>query len=684
MKKNRWFLLASLFCAGVFLGQEIKQIDTINIRKSIIHHQSKVKVGISRKELDKVGGDNLANVLKNASGVTILQNGANISKPVIQGLTNQRIMMLNNGVKIESQQWGNDHSPEIDPFLAQNIEVVKGAEAVKYGANAMGGVVLLKSEKLPYFGEKIGGKFQLIGESNTEKWAGNIMLQGNLHKNNAFAWRIQSSAKKSGNYQTADYFVENTGAREFNYSTYLGYKMPKEKIELLYSFFSTKLGVYSGSRIGNRDDLDLRILVGRPLDKGHFSYKIGLPYQDVQHHLAQINLESDRGFGKFNVGYSFQMNNRQEYDRRRGSFAYKPTFDVELRTYRGTLDYQKEHHKYFKNYSGVILAHQENINIYGTGMNSIIPTFVSGTFGAYISEEYKKGSWVANSGIRYDYKSFLAVGFDRLGRFYTGDRKFQNISYNVGLSKTFGKNFSISSNVGTAWRPPEAIELFSDGVHHGSAFYLYGNKDLDIEKALKWSTRFSFSKGNLLVSADVFLQKIKGFIYELPTDEYRTEWAGEFRVFRYKQSDAFFKGVDLDLKYKPFRWLDYKAKASLVYASNLTESYYFPNISPENILHSATFNLPFNNSYVSVEHYWANKQTRFSVETDLLPDSPSAYHLINMSLGTDVNITEHSNMSFSLTVNNLLNQLYKDYTDRFRYFAHGMGRNIQFRINYNF
>lgn len=688
MKKSRGFLWLSIFCAVFFSGQEVKQIDTVNIKKSVIEHQSKVKMDVSKKDLEKSTGENLANVLKNVSGITLLQSGANISKPVIQGLTNQRIMMLNNGVKIESQQWGNDHAPEIDPFLAQNIEVVKGAEAVKYGANAMGGVVMLKSENLPYFGRGIGGRAQLIGESNTEKWAGNIMLQGNLSKENALAWRIQTSAKKAGNYRTPDYFVDNTGARELNYSATVGYKMPKEKVEVFYSYFSTELGIYTGSRIGSQEDWQLRISQGRPLDKGSFSYEIGLPKQMVNHHLAKINLESQRAFGKLNVQYAFQKNHRQEYDRRRGIFADRPTLDVELTTHSALLNFEKPHHQYFKFYAGAGYSRQDNRNVTGNGVNSILPNFISDNIGAYLSEEFKKDSWILSTGLRYDNKSFNAAGYNRLGQYYSGKRFFENWSYGLGVQKKLSSKISITSNVGMAWRAPEAIELYSNGLHHGSAFYVQGDENLCLEKGLKWSSKIQFSGEKLWVSADVFWQKIKGYIYEMPTQEYINTWSGAFPVFTYKQSDAVFKGVDFDLKYKVFSWADYELKASMVYASNLTENYYFPYISPEKINQKINLKLDkylgLYGSYFGVEHLWVNQQKRFSPEADLIPFTPNAYHLFNLSMGTQVRISNTTEMNISLAVNNIFNHLYKDYTDRFRYFVHGMGRNIQFRINYNF
>lgn len=687
MRQNK-IVLSSLLMSGIFAFGQIKTIDTVNFHKTIIPKKINPSEIISKKELEQTSGNNLANVLKNIAGVTLLQNGSNISKPVIQGLTNQRIAILNNGVKLESQLWGNDHAPEIDPFLAQHIEVFKGAESIKYGSNTLGGIVLLKSDKLPYFSDKVGGKLQLVGESNSEKWAGNISLDGSFSKNNSFAWRVQMSSKKSGNYKTPTYYVDNTGAKELNYSANLGYQMPHEKLEVFYSFFSTKLGVYRGSRIGSQDDWELRLRLGRPIDNGQFSYEIGNPYQDVKHHLAKISLESNRSFGKFNLVYSFQKNHREEYDLRTGRFSQKPTLDLELTTHQLSLDYEKKHNDYFKNYTGISISRQNNYNVPGNGINSILPNFISDNTGIYSAEEYKKDSWIVTAGLRYDYRTFYGAGYNQSLNYYSGSKKFQNFSYNVGINKSFGTHFNITSNIGMSWRAPEAIELFSNGVDHGSAFYIKGDDQLRLEKGLKWSTQFQYSDEKLHLFADVFLQKLNGFIYEMPTGEYINTWSGPFPVFTYKQSNAFFRGADLMLKYHILPWLKYAGKASVVYANNLSESYYFPSISPENISNQLYFDVSklvrLDNSNIAIEHQWSNKQKRFSPETDLIPSTPSAYHVFNLLIEASTTAFYKNDMQFSLSVNNLFNHLYKDYTDRFRYFTHAMGRNFQFRINYNF
>lgn len=684
-------LLASLFLCWVQVSwaqAQIYDIDTINITKNNLTNGIKVSKSLNIKSLEKSAGNNLAHILRELSGVTILQSGNNISKPVIQGLTNQRIAILNNGVKIESQQWGYDHAPEIDPFLAQNIEVTKGAEAIKYSSNALGGVIQIKTPILPYFQNKIGGRAQFLGASNSEKWASNLMLQGNIGVDKSFAWRFQGSTKKFGNYYTPDYFVDNTGGREQNFSANIGYQMANEKVETFYSFFSTTLGIYRGSRIGSPSDWDLRLQIGSPLDKGRFSYEILNPRQVVKHHLVKISIESKRDFGDFYLNYNFQKNIRQEYDLRRGKLQYKPSLDVELNTHSLNLEYQKEHHLNFKNFSGIHLSFHENYNIPGTGINSILPNYTAKNYGAYISEEYKKGAWVLYAGLRFDYKTFDAEGYNRIGQYYSGSKSFKNWSHTLGLNKSFGKNWSLTSNIGMAWRAPEAIELFSNGIHHGSAFYLQGDEALKIERSLKWSNSIRFSGAKIKASADIFVQKIHGFIYERPTKTYINTWGGYFPLFQYQQSDALFKGVDLDFKYRLFPNLDYENRVSLIHADNLSESYYFPYISPEQVIHGLNLKLEnitrLSGSYIELKHQWQNKQTRFSPEVDLLPDAPEAFHLFHLSLGTDVGILKKNDMNISLSVDNLLNTRYKDYTDRFRYFAHGMGRNIQFRVNYNF
>lgn len=672
---------------GRLQAQETKitQIDSVKIRKSRILRQPKNSEITSGRQLENASGENLANVLKQLSGVNILQSGANISKPVIQGLTNQRIAIINNGIKLESQLWSSDHAPEIDPNLASQIEVIKGSDAVRYGSNALGGVIVMKNRPLPFFGEKIGGNARMVGQSNNSGFGGNLMLHGAA---GAFAWRVQGSGKRLGDYKTADYYVNNTAARELNFSGSLGYKMPYETAEVFYSHFFTNLGVFMGSRIGSADDWNLRLRLGRPPVVFPQGFEIQAPNQKVNHHLAKFFLQSDRPFGKTEFNYAYQKNHRKEFDRRTGPLADRPVLDVELETHSGTLDYERVFFENFKTRAGVAYSHQKNFNIPGTGVNSILPNFVSNNAGVWLSEEFKKNSWVATGGIRYDFKDFSAAGYNRYGEYYGGQRDYSSISYELGIQRVFGNGFSAATSIGKAWRAPEAVELFSNGLDHGSALYLLGDENLKTEKGLKWTARLQYETGRLYLSAEGFLQKIDGFIYEMPTGEYKNTWGGLFPLFVYRQSDALLKGADAELRFQISERVKYQAVFSSVYADNRTEEFYFPNISPERLSQNIEFSLDrltnLRGGWLRLEHQWVNKQRRFSAETDLLPDSPPGYHLFGAGIGTQVSTFRKDDMALSLQANNLFNKLYKDYTNRFRYFAHEMGRNLQFRVSFNF
>jgi iron complex outermembrane receptor protein len=214
----------------------------------------------------------------------MLQTGATIGKPVVNGMHSNRLLILNNGIRQEGQQWGAEHAPEIDPFIAQNISVVKGSEAIRYGAEAIGGVVIIEPPALPS-DSTIHAEVNLVGASNGRSGTVSGMLSGNFKKIPALAWRIQGTAKRSGNLQTADYFLDNTGSKELNYSAALGYNKEHMGFDLFFSHFNTELGIFKESHIGSTEDLYSHIEHGRPFDNGSFYYAIDAPKQQVVHNL---------------------------------------------------------------------------------------------------------------------------------------------------------------------------------------------------------------------------------------------------------------------------------------------------------------------------------------------------------------------------------------------------------------
>lgn len=241
--------------------------------------------------LDATRGQSLGDALKNIAGVTTLNTGATVAKPVIQGMHSNRILIFNNGVRQEGQQWGLDHAPEIDPFTADKISVVKGAASVIYGADAIGGIVLLEPRALRKK-EGMGGELNLAGFSNGRSGVVAATLDGcffchtdgfSMDDKRKFSWRLQGSLKKAGNLRTPNYYLANTGIEEKNYSATIEHRGNKMTNNLFFSHFSSDIGIFKGAHIGNLADLKEAFTQKEPLPRVDFTYQIGRPVQQISH-----------------------------------------------------------------------------------------------------------------------------------------------------------------------------------------------------------------------------------------------------------------------------------------------------------------------------------------------------------------------------------------------------------------
>ncbi|MDO5609145.1 MAG: TonB-dependent receptor plug domain-containing protein, partial [Capnocytophaga sp.] len=392
-------------------------IDSVNITKTNnLKNQTSVKQIVEKETIRQAKGNNLADLLAKGSGLGSVQSGATVAKPIIHGLSGSRISLINNGVKLGSQHWGHDHAPEIDPFFAHDVSVVKGAEAIRYGAGAMGGVVLLDAKPLP---SEIGfgGDVSLLGEDNSRKFGGGITLQGRHSFLPKWAWRFQANAKQSGNYKTAEYYVYNTGVRERNFNFQTEYRLENHIFEAQYSRLYSKTGIYTGSRTGDLDDFKMKIELGRPYFSDPFSYEIETPYQEVTHQTAKIAWKQRYDFGKIDILYNFQQNNRKEFEARRGELADRPSQDWRLRTHQLNIDFEKNYSDW-KTKIGLDLFRQINFNIPGNGVTPVIPNFVTENYAAYFLQTFVKNKWKAEAGLRYDFRFLNLAGYDSFDRYY--------------------------------------------------------------------------------------------------------------------------------------------------------------------------------------------------------------------------------------------------------------------------
>ncbi|HEX2901276.1 MAG TPA: TonB-dependent receptor, partial [Bacteroidia bacterium] len=306
---------------------------------------------LSGKDLDKVAGKSLGEALKGIAGVNALQTGPSIFKPMIHGMHSNRIVILNNGVRQESQQWGSEHAPEIDPFTATKLSVVKGANSVRYGPDAIAGVVLVEPGALPD-SAGVTGSVHFVGASNGWMASTAGIIEGRFKRAMPLAWRMQGSLKRGGNVHSPDYVLANTGLREANGSATLGWTKERYGIEAFYSHFSNDIAIFAGSHIGNLTDLQTAIASDTPLVHGAFTYAIDRPSQHIVHDLVKLRAWFETGHsGILSTTFAYQHNLRQEFDNHRSSANAPgaPQLHYEISTVSGEVIW--EHNK-FKDWKG--------------------------------------------------------------------------------------------------------------------------------------------------------------------------------------------------------------------------------------------------------------------------------------------------------------------------------------------
>jgi iron complex outermembrane recepter protein len=668
-------------------------IVTGNQTSSVTNHTNEVK----GKLLEATRGLSLAESIKRISGVSVLQTGSNIYKPVIHGLHSQRILILNNGVRQEAQQWGSEHAPEIDPFIANRISVIKGSSALRFGGDAIAGVVLVEP-KLLRTDPGIGGEFNLNLFSNNRMGVASALLEGNSAKHPAFSWRLQGTYKRGGNARTPNYWLANSALEEINFSVAAALKKADKGIEVFYSQFNTTLGIFSGSHIGNVTDLWFAIQSKDPPDyirELGFSYTIGRPFQEVQHHLLKLKAWKNTGkIGRLNVVVSGQYNDRREYDQKRfASSTNAPQLNMSIGTVITEVVWDHYNTGKWRGTVGGSFLYQNNSYV----SRLFIPNYESTNTGVFAIEKYSLNKTDIEAGLRFDSKTVFNTN-DNNDLFIYPDLSFNNLSANIGITHKFTNSLRFTSNLSTAWRAPQVNELYANGLHHGAARIEKGNPNLTPERANNLSANLIFNNSKWDIDAGVYLKQIDGFIFLEPTFPPELTIRGAFPSFRYTQTNARLHGFDLSTQYNADAHWSTSLKASILRAWNKNNNDWLIQMPADRFEAQLTYNFTnfkrLNETYVSISSVYVLQQKRVPVTGNIeVPGSPSkqsdylapppAYFLLNVEAGTKLKM-KHNNWNLILAVTNLTNLAYRDYMNAFRYFSDEMGRNISLRLKIPF
>ncbi|TDB64235.1 TonB-dependent receptor [Arundinibacter roseus] len=643
---------------------------------------------LSGSALAQTRGQSLGESLKSITGLTTLQTGASIAKPVIHGMHSNRILIMNNGIRQEGQQWGSEHAPEIDPFIATRLAVVKGAAGVRYGSDAIGGVILVEPKELP-IDKPISGEVNTVYFSNGRQGVASATLQGGIKGLEGFGWRAQATGKRGGNIRTPNYFLDNTGISEQNFSLAAGYRKGGFGIEAFYSHFTTQIGIFSGAHIGSVTDLLAVLENGEPLIKSDFSYSINRPFQDVEHDLLKVETHYHFPDGnRIQWVVARQLNQRAEYDLHRprnDSLAAlnRPELNFKLNTLTNDLIWDhKPLARKFAGQLGLSTLYQYNL----MSGRPLIPNFDQWNIGLFAIERLVQNGWELEAGFRYDYRflsTYRIVSREKVTNIF----RFHNASGTIGAGRNLSDAWSVRFNMGSAWRAPNVSELFSDGVHHGAAAFEEGNENLQPEKALNSVLSAQYEHSRLRVEVGAYYNYIRDYIYLKPQPEPILTIRGAFPYFKYTQTNATFAGLDVNAELNLTKELAWTSKFSYLRVTDVRNDSYLVMIPANRWDNALKYQWKeagqWSNLYASVTNRWVAEQRRVPPASDFAPP-PAAYSLWAVQAGGKWEVSPKNQLELTITVDNLFDTVYRDYLNRFRYFSDEIGRMISLRAQWSF
>ena len=702
------------------LKLDVTKLEDITIQQlSNSKSESSNEQVLKSATIEKFSNQTLGEALKEVSGVSILKTGSTIVKTVINGLNSSRVPIINNNVRLEDQQWGTEHAPNFDINTAGKITVIKGASALQYGGDAIGGIVVIEPEVIK--------KDTLVGKTilnlATNGMGGS--LSSSLQKGNRYgwSWNALGTYKYLGDRETPDYVLSNSGNREQNFSGGIRFAKEKYNFNAMYSFYNAQIGIIKASHIGNVNDLYNSINNQQPSVIEPFSYSIDAPKQEVQHHLAKINFQRWLSENtSIDLQYAFQFNNRLEFDvRRTSTTTKKAALDLQLATHTFLADYKTVIGNW-RLKSGLNLGYQNNFANPETGVRPLIPSYEKLDAGLYGIAVYKFDNATSlESGIRYDFSTIEATkyylksrwierGYDaEFSHFIVGDEgnqwltkptfDYHNFTANIGFKKQLHHEMEWLVNVSLALRNPNPSELFSDGLHHSTGQIELGDLRLEKEQAYKFNTTFKKDWKLFQVQLNPFINRISNFIYLQPIG-FETTIRGAFPVWEFKQTEALLTGFDVNTKWTISNHFSHELGLAYVNGQNLSTDEYLIDMPPFVInnkiqyKNESWFNLvaELKSELVFRQNHFPNYnfETNIIVNNALTPvlvdisSPPKGYHLLHFYSEMTFKINKKNSLTTSFSVQNIGNTTYRDYLNRQRFFVDEMGRNIQIQLKFNY
>ncbi len=630
-----------------------------------------------------------AQTIEKLPGISSINVGVGIAKPVIRGLSSNRIIVNHQGIKQESQQWGSDHGLEIDQFDVSRVEIIKGPGSLQYGSDGLGGVINIMPEKiLPK--NSFDGSILSLYKTNNEHWGGSAKL--GFNRNNWFLsarysqqdfadYRVPSSSFTYNGFDLPilDNRLKNTAGNENNLSLTTGVNKDWGITRLHYSHYSLEAGLFSGA-------------VGIPRSyalthDGNYR-DIDVPKQNVDHYRLSLNQIIYLGSNHLALDVGYQRNIRREFSQ--PEFHSIPlsqlddpndklAIELVLETFSFAAHYEHMLSHKWKNIYGLNAQWQKNNR---DGFEYLLPDFKTFRGGIYgITEKEISKDWLINAGLRMDlghnetafFKQYVwdsnEAIIDSLLSRATNDYFF-NWSASLGTNLSLLEDkWTLKANIGKSFRVPYPAETVSNGIHHGTFRHEVGTPELKSEHGYQLDIGAYWQLRSFKGSLSLYFNYFDNYIYLGPTFPARFSNLPEAgQIFQYRQDDAIYTGFELQWEVDLRPNLTLHQTADFVQSFNPKTNLALP-FTPQPSLRTELNFSPFETKLVSNTYFEIAHEQHFAAQGNLRIDrseSPTpAYQLWNAGLGTDF-LVAGQQIKLKIQVQNLSNTKYLAHLSRYR------------------
>ena len=547
----------------IYLEEDHFELDEVVVSQSTGKLQRENTVAVVHKSAQALNINTpltIGESLTNIAGVDVISSGVGIGKPVIRGLSGNRIVTYSQGIRVENQQWGEEHGVGVGSLGIEGVEIIKGPASLLYGSDALGGVLYFVDERYAKHNRAEG----FIQSRFNSATMGSVSTAGyKLHKENlklnAFGGYTSHADYKTPNYGK----VYNTRFDEKNFKTSFGFNLKNLVSNIRYSYLQNTFGIvddalYSDSKARNFE----------------------LPYQSIDNHALSFENIIYTGSSKLDVRFGYTFNNRKEFEEEHHhaedegehegdeheeeEHGSEHAMGLELASYTYTVKWNSQQ---YSDLFDVVLGsqgmYQKNTN---TGEEVLIPDALTKDIGLFALTNFDFDALKLQAGIRIDQRILDTKNMiTDESTFEAFDKTYSGFSFSAGAVYDLQK-IQLRANIASGFRAPNTSELLSDGSHGGTNRYEKGNVNLTNETATQVDFSIGYRNEHLELDLNPFINTIANYIYIEPTNEVIDEQP----VFQYVQKDAILYGGELGVHYHPhtLHWLHIESDLSTVFGED--------------------------------------------------------------------------------------------------------------------